>query len=52
MNAIKSCKISTGFRSDHSKQYNSILFGNDYQDIIKRSIQEKAEINKEANDNV
>ena len=69
VNIIRNCKITTGFRSDHSlvffnliidkqprgpgyfKLNNSVILDQDYQNKIKQSIQEVAEINKDSNPN-
>ena len=69
VNIITKCKITTGFRSDHSlvnfnliidiqprgpgffKLNNSVILEHDYQNKIKQSIQEIAEINKDCNPN-
>ena len=69
VNIIRNCKITTGFRSDHSLVYfdliidkqprgsgyfklnNSVILDQDYQNKIKQSIQEVAEINKDSNPN-
>ena len=66
---ITKCKITTGFRSDHSlvhfnliidnqprgpgffKLNNSVILERDYQNKIKQSIQEIAEVNKDCNPN-
>ena len=66
---IHKCKITTGFRSDHSlvhfnlitdnqprgpgffKLNNSVILEQDYQNKIKQSIQEIADINKDCNPN-
>ena len=69
VNMIHKCKITTGFRSDHSlvhfnlitdnqprgpgffKLNNSVILEQDYQNKIKQSIQEIADINKDCNPN-